>query len=338
LPEPWIPAQAATDGRDMTRAAYGDGSVYQRASDRKWVATYTCDGKRRVVYGDTRSEALKKRREARARHARGLRPVEARDSFNSVAERWEKVYSRTLNLTVESRQNYIDVLRLHVVPVIGSMPIASITPSDVASVMIRMQDKGYSPSYRHQAHKAISHVFRMALSDGKVTMNPTRSIPAPRGTVKQKVVPSRDVVIEMICLAPDERMRTFLVIAAHTGLRISEILSLRWTDVNAQTRSVSTDAGGPAQGLEDRTEPREVGCLLVGYRERLDHHQRHRHPDGRPQLAQAVQAVRRRRRSRCDTALPAARLRHPYARRGRANASGLGPDGPLVNADHGDDL
>jgi site-specific recombinase XerC len=81
--------------------------------------------------------------------------------------------------------------------------------------------------------------MQLAIRDGLITTNPTRSIPAPRGNVKDKVVPDRDVVRDMFDMAPDERLRTFIVIAAHTGPRIAEVLSLRWSDVNYETHSIA---------------------------------------------------------------------------------------------------
>jgi integrase len=40
------------------------------------------------------------------------------------------------------------------------------------------------------------------------------------------------------------RLRAFLVIAAHTGLRISEVLSLQWSSINVSTRSISVIGKG----------------------------------------------------------------------------------------------
>jgi integrase len=62
--------------------------------------------------------------------------------------------------------------------------------------------------------------------------NPTREVPAPRGSVKTVVVPDRDSIRDLVDMAPDERLRTFIVLAAHTRLRIAEVLSLKWSDVS----------------------------------------------------------------------------------------------------------
>lgn len=60
---------------------------------------------------------------------------------------------------------YSGVLRLHVYPVIGHVPLKAMRPSHVTLVLVDMDEKGLSRAYQHQAHKAISGVFKMAIDD-----------------------------------------------------------------------------------------------------------------------------------------------------------------------------
>ena len=170
----------------MSRSEYGEGSIYARA-DGRWCATYWDRGKRMAVYGRTEREARAARRAALKRINDGLPGAEPRTSFAAAAKRWKEVTSHTLNLTSASRQNYVDVLRLHVEPVIGTVKLAQAKPSHVEEVMVAMQAKNLSPSYRNQAHKAMSHVFKMALKDGLIGSNPCRQVPAPRGPARAAI-------------------------------------------------------------------------------------------------------------------------------------------------------
>lgn len=223
----------------MSRVDYGEGSVFWSDSRGLYFATYIENGQRKRVSAKTRKGAIAKRKTANARIDRGMKGVSSRHTFNDEAQRWKDVASKTMNLTHLSRQNYLDVLRLHVLPKLGPKRIDAILPSDVEQVLVAMADAGLSPSYRHQAHKAMSHIFKMAMRDRLITMNPTRSIPAPRGNVKKRVVPTRDSIVELISRADEPRLRVFLEIAAHTGLRISEVLALTWADVNHSTKTIS---------------------------------------------------------------------------------------------------
>lgn len=231
----------------MSRNAYGDGSVYQR-KDGRWVATFTNNGKRFGVYGRTRQEAVKARRVHLEQVAKGATPSRARRTFATEAQRWIDTVSKETGLSDKSRRVYVDVLNLHVIPVIGSLKVTDVRPSDVTSVMVAMQEHGLSASYRHQAHKALSHVFKMAMRDGLIVSNPVRDVTAPRGSQRKKVVPSRDQVLALIDAAGDERTRTGIMLLAHTGARIGEVLALRWSDVDFTRARITIRTGKGGKG------------------------------------------------------------------------------------------
>lgn len=226
----------------MSRQLWGEGSLFQQ-NDGRWVATFYVGTSRKRVYGKTAREANTKRKKALERLRNGLPVVTSRMTFGEAAERWREVTSKALNLSDRSRGEYVSVLKRHVEPVIGHVRIEDVRPSHVEAVMVAMADKGLSPSSRHQAHKTISHVMRAAMRDGHIGSNPAREVPAPRGTVNERVVPDRAAVRKMIDKAADERLRTFVTIAAHTGLRIAEIMNLRWADVNYKTKTISVMRG-----------------------------------------------------------------------------------------------
>ena len=163
--------------------------------------------------------------------------------FGSTAEWWIDEASLGLNLHPTSITAYSRALRKFATPIIGTLPLGEVVASDVVRVMSAMADRGLSPSYRHTAHKAISHVFRAVIADGLPVANPTRLVPAPKGTVRTIVVPDRIEVVTMIAGADEEQLRTFVMIAASTGLRISEILAMQWADVNYSRRSIVVRRG-----------------------------------------------------------------------------------------------
>jgi integrase len=121
--------------------------------------------------------------------------------------------------------------------------------------MSQMADKGLSKSYQHQAHKAISGVFKMSMVDELVIRNPTKSVPAPRGGHKPKVVPSRVQVSAMLDQAPNPRMCAFVAVLAYTGVRIGEALSLRWSDWDGGSTLRVMDVKGREKGARPRAIP-----------------------------------------------------------------------------------
>ncbi len=71
-----IPGARTERTSRMTKRGNGEGSLYQRESDSKWVGAVTVDGRRRTVYGVTQKEAREKLRRAQRAVEDGL-PLES---------------------------------------------------------------------------------------------------------------------------------------------------------------------------------------------------------------------------------------------------------------------
>ncbi len=214
----------------MSRRSNGEGSISKRADGRWHVRWHDADGRRRSAYTRTREEASQRLKDAMAHVEAGVPSIESGESFQVVAEQWRKTAMVRQGITAGSLRTYSSALKLHAYPVIGKRRMRDLKPSHVAEVIARMDTLGLSASYRHIAHKAISGVCEMAIADGLMRANPTRKVKAPRPERSTKVVPTRGQVAEMIEKATEPRARALIVVLAYTGRRISEALSLRWSD------------------------------------------------------------------------------------------------------------
>lgn len=233
----------------MRKRSNGEGSLRQRGDGRYEYRWTDQRGQRRSGYAKTRSEAAKALRDALDRVDNGEAPVESPEAFRAVAERWRQTALVRQGIKANSLQTYSSALRLHAYPVIGDVRMRDLKPSQIAEVLARMEGLGLSASYRHVVHKAIAGVCEMAIVDELMRQNPTRKVSAPRPTQTTKVVPNREQVAEMVKEAPNERIRTFVVVLAYTGLRISEALSLRWRDWNGDTLRVMDTKGGKPRAV-----------------------------------------------------------------------------------------
>ena len=238
----------------MTKRGNGEGNISRHPKRDLWMARWTevmnGEVKRRTLYARTKEEAVAKLRAATTRVEAGQPGIDSAAPFKVVAEQWRRTAGISQGIGTRSMGTYSGVLRLHVYPVIGHVPLRAIKPSHVTIVLATMAEKGLSRAYQHQAHKAISGVFRMAIDDELVARNPTSAVRAPRGGHRAKVVPTRDQVLAMIAAAPDPRMRAFVTVLAYSGLRISEALGLRWQDWDeAATMHVMRAKGGRARAI-----------------------------------------------------------------------------------------
>src|SRR5258706_2087446 len=75
-------------------------------------------------------------------------------------------------------------------------------------------------------------VFREAIGLGLITQNPAREAKIPRGLPKGKThAYTLDEIRAMLDALPAGPVRTAIVVAGFTGLRVSEIKGLQWSDI-----------------------------------------------------------------------------------------------------------
>jgi integrase/recombinase XerD len=124
---------------------------------------------------------------------------------------------------------------------IGCPAPASIRPIDVASFLQKLKDGGLGPRSRARALSAVRMFHRFLMIENYCDINPTTIIESPRTPGKLPAILSAREVERLLTAPGGEngvavRDRAMLEILYATGLRVSELVSLK-------VRDVSLDAG-----------------------------------------------------------------------------------------------
>jgi integrase len=81
----------------MPKRGNGEGSVYQRKSDGKWVTSITLDnGRRKVLYSNTQQEAIKKLKKASQQQEQGTLTVGPQHTVSQYLDYWLSVYKQKI--------------------------------------------------------------------------------------------------------------------------------------------------------------------------------------------------------------------------------------------------
>jgi integrase/recombinase XerD len=131
---------------------------------------------------------------------------------------------------------------------------ASIRPIDVASFLQQIKERGLGPRSRARALSAVRMFHRFLMVENYCDVNPTTIIESPRMPGKlPAILASREV--EMLLAAPGGetaaavRDRAMLEILYATGLRVSELVSLKVRDVNLDAGYLMTMGKGEKERL-----------------------------------------------------------------------------------------
>jgi integrase len=128
-------------------------------------------------------------------------------------------------------RSYEDVLRLHVLDVLGDRRFATIRRNDVQDLADRLLASGMKPITVQGALMPLRAMYRRAVARGEVDINPTTGLelPAVRGGRDRIASPSEAAAL--LGVLPDED-RALWATAMYAGLRRGELMGLRWEDID----------------------------------------------------------------------------------------------------------
>ncbi|MEZ0065536.1 integrase [Streptacidiphilus sp. MAP12-20] len=173
-------------------------------------------------------------------------PAVGKETFREVAERWREVAVHDAS-TVERVER---ALRLHILPILGDYPIASIRTSDLQA-WVKDRAGHLAPSTLKVTWSYITATFRLAELDRQVGFNPCRGVKLP-AVRRREIVPLTVNVVAAIVNAPPGWYRAMLLLAAASGLRQGELFGMEVGDldfragtVRVRQQLISPDVGEP---------------------------------------------------------------------------------------------
>lgn len=208
------------DGRWRARwREYPGGPQKTRHFDRKLDASRFLDG----VRGDL---------------ARGVYvdPAAGQITFQRFAEDWRKTQPHREGTATSVEQD----LRLHVYPLLGDRPLASIRPSHVQALVVALVPQ-LAPSTLTRVYGRVSAVLGAAVRDRLIGTSPCVDVKLPRARGNEITeVLTTDHVLALAEAMP-ARYGALVVTAAGTGLRPGELAGLAVDRVDFLRRSMRVD-------------------------------------------------------------------------------------------------
>ena len=129
-----------------------------------------------------------------------------------------------------------------------------------ASHIVKWQnDCGFAPKTIKNYRATFNAILEMALHDEIITKNPLRFVKVPKKIHKEVEIFNQDEMGVLIESATGQ-LKNILLFVLFTGLRGSELIALRWHDIdfNAETITIDTRI---REGIEDVTKSKRVRII-----------------------------------------------------------------------------
>jgi integrase len=212
----------------------GEGSIYRRA-DGYWVgaveAGRTGAGKRRRVRVVRRRRADVLAEMDRLRRAARSGVTDQHQYVGAYLTWWiEEVKAGTI--APKTLRNYRAQARLWIGPHIGRVRLAKLRVTHVQSMVNELRRQGLSPRVVNQTLKLVRQVLKHAVGARVLDHNPAehvRSVPVSNGA---DVAMTAQEARAVLGVAGGDQLYALWWLALKYGLRIGELLDLRWADID----------------------------------------------------------------------------------------------------------
>ena len=214
------------------------GTVGQLA-DGRWQSRYTVvdgDGHRvrKAVYGRTKREAEDRLIDAlRDRNRGALAVTRGRGpTLGEHAEAW--LAGATVRCRPRTVEKYRQLLAAHVLPSLGSVPLPRLEVGHVNRLLATKSTAGLAPATVAGVRTVLRAALEAAVRQGTVMRNVAAMSDAPRLPDPQRPALTQTEAGRLLAAAETDPEGALWTVAVTTGLRLSELLGLRWDDVDAQ--------------------------------------------------------------------------------------------------------
>jgi integrase len=212
--------------------------IYYRESPqgRRWIVWFKdSDGKGRtetLPVGSTERDALARQAELRGKISRGERVSPSRVTLKAFGDEWLGKQEGILRPKTVS--TYTWGLGQVYEYLGATRRLSEIRVDDVAHMVERMKKKGLSGASIKNAMTPLSRVLSHAVRRGILGSNPVKELEKherPKGSARKMRILSSDEITLLLSKVPKLYV-SFVTTAIFTGMRIGELLALRWGDVD----------------------------------------------------------------------------------------------------------
>lgn len=244
----------------------GMGSYKKRKSDGRYEWHRSVNGNDQYISAKTPTLLMEKVKEVA-----DLPIVKGKMKVDKWCETWLENYIKPLKKDATYNQ-YNDIYRTHIKPVIGSRLIRDIKSYDIQSVITKMTkykkkirkknpetgivevittDDGLSSWTMKHCRKVMNISFTKALKDKVINSNPVIDIEIPIKQAKPRKTLTMEELTRVFEAMQNSRWIWSVRFDLVTGMRRGELLALKWSDIDEKNKRITIDKSNSLTGLGD---------------------------------------------------------------------------------------
>lgn len=152
------------------------------------------------------------------------------------------------NLSPRTAEGYESIVSKHLVPALGKITLTALKPEHIQRYYTDKLEKGryngkggLNPQTVRHHHMALHCALEIAVKWGLIARNPADAVTPPHAKRKEIHTMSETDISKFLEAAKETPYYELFYLALFTGMRRSELLALRWSDVDLEQGQLSVN-------------------------------------------------------------------------------------------------
>lgn len=228
----------------------GDGSIFKCKRTGKWVAKfqigYYKNGERKfkACSAETQTKAKIKLKDLQSQYNSGIDVSSNAIGLGIFLDDWLATYA-VQRIRPSTRQNYEMIIRRHIKPAIGHIPLFEIGSRDIQNFYNTLLDSGrvdgkggLSPKTVENIHLVLSSAINHALDEGLIIKNPLRNVSIRRGEREEIEIFTVEEQKKVLKECQNHYYGMAVKLALFSGIRQGELLGLTWDCIDFEKNTI----------------------------------------------------------------------------------------------------
>lgn len=136
---------------------------------------------------------------------------------------------------ISTQEGYERIVRLHLIPALGSLKLGRIEPGHISRYIKQKKDAGdLSVRTIRQHYQVIRASLKFAVAQKKIATNPALNVDAPAFQELERDLPSEEELRTVFEAIRGTKYYLPAVVSAHSTMRRGEIFGLKWSEIDFQ--------------------------------------------------------------------------------------------------------
>ncbi len=184
------------------------------------------------------TEARKRLRQVLTELDKGILVKPTKETLANYLNNWLKDYAKP-NCAPRTFESYDMIVKLHLIPALGSIPLLSLQPQHIQKYYAKALDSGrrdmrggLSALAVRKHHRVLFEALRYGVKHDIIARNVAEAVDPPRAQAKEMQIWNAHEIERFLEKAKSTPYYALFHLNLFSGLRRSEILGLKWADMD----------------------------------------------------------------------------------------------------------